>query len=654
MEGTCEPVCPGPNRAPRFISLLETPVELFVVVIIGAVDYATGYEVSFSIFYLIPVTIAAWRKGFRHGSLISFLSAATWLFVDLIPSHHYSHAIIPYWNASVRLGFFLGFTYLVDQQKKASGLLRKANDELDGRVRIRTAELRDSNECLRAELAARTRLALAVEQAAESIVITDPQANIVYVNPAFERLTGYGREEVLGKNPRILKSGHQSAEFYQEMWQALTHGQAWSGRIVNQRKDGTLFEEEAAIAPVHDETGELVNYVAVKRDVTRERQLEDQVRQMQKMEAVGQLAGGIAHDFNNLLTVITGYGQLLRETLEPTDPRCSHLGEILKAGDRAASLTRQLLAFSRRQVLAPQVLDLNAVVKDMDKMLKRIIGEDIELVMRPGDTLGSVKADPSQIEQVILNLAVNARDAMPTGGKLTIETQNIDLDETYTRVHATVTPGPHVMLAVTDTGVGMDADTQAHIFEPFFTTKPKGKGTGLGLATVYGIVKQSGGHIWVYSEPAHGTTFKVYLPRIESRTSVVKKAASTASLEGTETILLVEDAPAVRTLARDVLESKGYRVLVASGPAEAVRISDEFDGTIHLLLTDVVMPTMGGRQLAEHLAFSRPQMKVLYTSGYTDDTIVRHGVLNEGIQFLQKPFNPEGLARKVSEVLSSG
>ncbi len=389
-----------------------------------------------------------------------------------------------------------------------------------------------------------------------------------------------------------------------------------------------------------------------KAERDERKRLEEQLRQSQKMEAVGRLAGGIAHDFNNLLTIINGYSQLLLDRFAPRDQARVQVEEIKKAGDRAATLTRQLLAFSRRQVLQPQVLNLNAVVANVDTMLRRLIGEDIDLVTVIGEALGRVQADPGQIEQVILNLAVNARDAMPQGGKLTIETANVELDEAYTCSHAAVAPGRYVMLAVSDSGIGMDAETQAQIFEPFFTTKEKGKGTGLGLATVYGIVKQSGGHLWVYSEPGKGATFKVYLPQVEEANGTVAASqARVKSLRGAETILLVEDEEAVRKLASRILQEYGYKVLESTSAEQALQIGERHKEPIDLLVTDVVMPGMGGREVAGHLAFLRPEMKVLYMSGYTDDAIIHHGVLQAGVAFMQKPFTPEVLARKVREVL---
>jgi PAS domain S-box-containing protein len=403
------------------------------------------------------------------------------------------------------------------------------------------------------------------------------------------------------------------------------------------------------------EDGHIVRVWGTQRDVTDQRHLEEQFRQAQKMEAVGQLAGGIAHDFNNLLTAILGNTQLLLRDLPPGDSKRGDVEEIRKASERAASLTRQLLAYSRRQMLQPEVLDLNVVVAEMDKMLRRLIGENIALETLLAPDLGRVRADPNQIEQVLVNLAVNARDAMADGGggTLTIETANIDLDEAFTQAHLGSKPGPHAMLAVTDTGTGMDATVRAHLFEPFFTTKEVGKGTGLGLATVYGIVKQSDGYISVYSEPGRGASFKVYLPRLSARPRTSSPGLKAGVSRGTETILVVEDEPAVLALSQRALEAQGYVVLAASDATTALRLVERHGGTIHLLLTDVVMPGMSGRDLADQLAARRPGTRVLYMSGYPGDAVVQHGELQPGAAFLQKPFSPDSLARKVRDVLDA-
>ena len=381
------------------------------------------------------------------------------------------------------------------------------------------------------------------------------------------------------------------------------------------------------------------------------RKTEHQLRHSQKMEAVGRLAGSVAHDFNNQLSVILGYSISALEELKEMDPLREDISEIVRAGERASDLTRQLLAFSRQQVLAPRVLDLNASVRDCEKLLRRLLGEDIQLVVRCSRSLSKVRADPSQIEQVIMNLVINARDAMPEGGKLTIETCDEILEDSYVVEHFGTVSGPHVLLAVSDTGVGMDRETQARIFEPFFTTKELGKGTGLGLSTVFGIVKQSGGNIWVYSEPGGGTTFKVYLPQVLDAELEVAEVVPTPVLNGTETVLLVEDQDEVRRVAHRILTRFGYHVIEARNAGEALLTCEQYPRTIHLLLTDVVMPLLGGRQLAERLVAIRPELKVLFMSGYTENAIVHHGILDAGIEYVQKPLVPDALGRRVREVL---
>jgi len=383
------------------------------------------------------------------------------------------------------------------------------------------------------------------------------------------------------------------------------------------------------------------------------RKSEEQLRQAQKMEAIGRLSGSVAHDFNNLLSVILSYSDLLLSDLKPIDPLRGDIESIRKAGEKAADLTKQLLAFSRQQVLAPRVVDLNSVLVESEKMLRRLVGADVEIVTHYARTLARVKVDPSQIDQVLLNLVINARDAMPNGGKLTIETKDVELDDSYTSEHFGVARGPHVMLAVSDTGVGMDPQTQARIFEPFFTTKEIGKGTGLGLSTVFGIVKQSGGHIWVYSEPGGGSTFKIYFPATDAEHTELPLPIEAISLEGTETILLVEDQDEVRRVAQAILRRYGYHVIEARNAGEALLICERHPRNIHLLVTDVVMPQLSGRELAERLSVMRPTMKVLYMSGYTENVIVHHGILDSGIAYLQKPIVPELLARRVREVLNS-
>ncbi len=456
-----------------------------------------------------------------------------------------------------------------------------------------------------------------------------PQWWVHHLHPA-------DRSRVLAEISTLLRKGELTLEY---QFQAKNGAYRW-------------VHDEARL--LRDPTGLPVEVFGAWLDITERKQLEQQFQQAQKMEAVGRLAGGVAHDFNNLLTAILGSADLVLDDLKPNAPEREEIQEIRRAALRAADLTRQLLAFSRQQVISPTVLNPNAVVANMDKLLRRLLGEDVDLrtVLTPEP--GAIKADPSQLEQVVVNLAVNARDAMPGGGKLTIETQNVDLDEEYAGGHVSAQPGSYVMLAVSDTGSGMDAVTQARIFEPFFTTKEKGKGTGLGLATVYGIVKQSGGWIWVYSEPGHGTTFKIYLPRVtEAAAPAAPSPVLPISVRGSETVLLVEDDEMIRALVQKVLKANGYTTLVAeSGPA-ALRLAGQHDGRIHLLMTDVVMPGMNGREVAERLAPAHAGIKVLYLSGYTDDAIVHHGVLEPGIAFLQKPFTPAVLVRKVREVLDA-
>jgi two-component system, cell cycle sensor histidine kinase and response regulator CckA len=401
-----------------------------------------------------------------------------------------------------------------------------------------------------------------------------------------------------------------------------------------------------------DSAGTPVRAAGIGLDVTERIRLEEQYRQSQKMEAVGQLAGGIAHDFNNLLTAIEGYCMLLAEGLPPDSPHQAHLAEVRRAADRATGLTRQLLAFSRRQILEPRVLDLRESLRSMEPMLRRLIGEDVEVTVRAAKATGRIKADPGQIEQVILNLAINARDAMPKGGRLTFELADDTMTESDARNGATIVPGRYIRLTVTDTGEGMDESTSARVFEPFFTTKHKGKGTGLGLSTVYGIVKQSGGYIWVDSEPGKGATFNVYLPRVDEAVEPTVLRQPSNSLKGSETILVVEDEEAVRTLVRKVLERYGYRVLSAPTPKDAADIAATTTENISLLISDVVLPQMSGRAVADQILPSKPGMRVLFMSGYTDNAIVHHGVLDEGTPFIQKPFTPQGLARKVREVLT--
>ena len=497
-------------------------------------------------------------------------------------------------------------------------------------------------------------LVTAIEQSAEAMVIANPRGDIEYVNPAFTRLSGCGSAEVLGKNLRSLKSAGRAPEFFKQLWEAVLERKSWHGEISSRREDGKLYAEELKIMPVQGAGGEIAHFVSTQQDVTERRLLEQQFRQSQKMEAVGRLAGGVAHDFNNLLTVILGYTAMTLTIVDSSNPAQGFVEEIKKAGERAATLTRQLLAFSRQQVLDLQVLNLNTLVADVTNMLECLIGADVDLAMIRDPELGLVKADPGQLEQILVNLVVNSRDAMPQGGKLTIETANVTLDEPHADSQTAAPPGRYVMLAVSDTGTGMDAETLTHIFEPFYTTKEKGKGTGLGLSMVYGTVKQSGGYVWVYSEPGRGTTLKIYLPRVEKVESPAPAFEAPGDSDlGTETILLVENEEAVRSLARRILEAFGYKVIESLSPEDALQIGQGHKEQIDLLLTDVVMPRISGRKVAEHLTLLRPRLKVLYMSGYTDNSVLRHGVLEAGMPFLQKPFTPSSLARKVREVLGT-
>jgi PAS domain S-box-containing protein len=475
------------------------------------------------------------------------------------------------------------------------------------------------------------------------------------VNDAAVSRYGYSRDEFLSMTIKDIRS----AANVPALLDNISHesGANSAGSWQHQKKDGSVIEVEI-MSHVLVFAGRNAKLV-LANDVTERNsalaalvETEEQLRQSQKLEGVGQLAGGIAHDFNNLLTVIIGFSSLAMRSLQAEDPLLGNLQEIKKAGDRATSLTRQLLAFSRRQVLQPKVLNLDSVVSEMEKMLRRIIGENIDLraVLEP--TLGNVNADPGQIEQILLNLVVNARDSMPNGGKLTIETDNVYLDEEYVKHHLGAQVGPHVMLAVSDTGHGMDQQTIPRIFEPFFTTKELGKGTGLGLSTVYGIVKQSGGNIWVYSEVGKGTTFKIYLPRVDAEVEEYRRAVDEATrASGSETILLVEDEEMLRKLARQTLGGKGYQIIEAANGDEAITLSKQHEESIHLLLTDVIMPGMNGRELATRLLETRPSLRVVFMSGYTDDAIVHQGVLDESANFIQKPFSPDSLCSKVREVL---
>jgi two-component system cell cycle sensor histidine kinase/response regulator CckA len=498
-----------------------------------------------------------------------------------------------------------------------------------------------------------SRLQLHIERMPLAYILFDGDFRIIDWNPTAERIFGYAREEMLGKGPPyeqfVPRSFWEKAE---EILNRIRSGDMKAHSVnENLTKDGRTIVCQWLNTPLMDENSQFVGLLGLAQDVTEQRSLEAQLHQSQKMEAFGQLAGGVAHDFNNLLTVISGFSELLLSQFPKDNPKRSFLEQIHRAGDRAASLTRQLLAFSRQQVLEPKVLNLNALVNDTEKMLRRLIGEDVQIVAVLSPTLHPVKVDPGQIEQVIMNLAVNARDAMPQGGKLTIETQNVELDEAYAKTHSEVRPGRFVLLAMTDTGSGMTPEVKARIFEPFFTTKGVGKGTGLGLAVVQGIVKQSSGSIDVYSDVGSGTTFKIYLPAVKERPTSLSNPGLSKLALGTETILLVEDEDAVRELTALALEGSGYTVLKESRGKDALRLMEGRTERIDLLVTDVVMPEMSGGKLAEALQSRYPGLKVLFLSGYMDDAVFRHGILRDKVAFLQKPFTVTSLTRKVRDVL---
>ena len=533
----------------------------------------------------------------------------------------------------------------------------RLSEHLEAAVEDRTAALRlEINERELAEDALRRseeRYRLLAEAAHDDIVVVKRDGSLEYINDFAARKFGVPPAQLVGKRladlfppgtvapqteglEKVFRTGEA---VYQEFSAVFPSQRLWLG---------------AWLVPLKQDGGDINAVLVIARDLTERKALEAQFRQAQKMESVGQLAGGIAHDFNNLLTIITGTVELALTQVREGDPLLEDLHEIHRAGERAAALTRQLLAFSRKQILQPKVLDLNTLVVDMQSMLGRLLGEDIDLAFTPSEGLGFIKADPGQMEQVIANLAVNARDAMPQGGKLTIETRNVAIDEPYARQHGVaVAPGSYVMLAVSDTGIGMDEDTRRRIFEPFFTTKGPGKGTGLGLSTVYGIVKQSDGFVWAYSEMGQGTSFRIYLPQAAEAANSKQPRPTVAPAHGTETILIVEDVAGLRHLAKRILESAGYTVLTAANGQEALLLLEDHDQPVHLMVTDVVMPGLSGRNLAEAFGRTRPGLKVLYMSGYTDDVVVRHGVLDENMPFLGKPFTTAGLLRKVRDVLDS-
>ncbi len=533
-----------------------------------------------------------------------------------------------------------------------------AKSQLDGATLVRTIrntlaihslqqDQHNAEESLR-------KLSRAVEQSADMVMVTDLRGIIEYVNPAFEVLTGYSRDEACGKTPRILKSGEQGPEVYQEMWKTILAGNVFRGILVNRKKNGELYYVEETICPVRDPAGNVTHFISNGRDLTERLRLEAQLMQSQKMDAIGNLAGGVAHDFNNLLTIITSYAELALDAVPPSSPLEAKLQEILLAARRAAELTRQLLAFSRKQPRALRVADLNQVIARIAHTLPRLIGEDIEFTFTAGEGLGRVRVDPLQVEQILMNLAANARDAMPQGGSLRIESSDVRLERDYIHCHqATIPPGRYALFTVSDDGNGIPPEHMPHIFEPFYTTKPAGKGTGLGLATVYGIVKQNKGFIWAYSEPKMGTVFKIYLPCVGGRdhAAAIEDVKAEPVSRGSETVLLVEDEQAVRRATAEFLTLQGYTVLEAKDGVDALAVAKNHASNIDLLVTDVVMPNMSGGQLAKELGQVRPDTKLLFVSGYAGKTVVDHKVFDLETNFLQKPYTLKQFSLKIRAAL---
>jgi PAS domain S-box-containing protein len=612
-----------PARAPilRYgVAVLSTALALIPTILLANVS-----ESRLALFG-VAVMVSAWYGGWKPGVVATAFALTVSAYFSLAGEHNPAQLR----TAILRLSLFFFVAMLICWLNAA---LRAAQENLR-----------------RSELNFRSL----VTNAPYGVCRCDSTGKILDVNPAFLELLGHtSADELIGQHIFGLYADNDK---WFDLADFLRSSEPFKGLTAEwKRKDSTTTVVRVSGRSVAN-GGEGLVFELFAEDVTERRALEQQLRQSQKMEAVGRLAGGIAHDFNNLLMVISGYSEFLLERLGAEPHLRGPAQEIASAAERASSLTRQLLAFSRKQMLAPRIVNLNDVATENIKMLTRMIGEDVDLVMVPSPNLWPVRADAGQIEQVIMNLAVNARDAMPSGGKLTIETSNVTLDDDYARFHAPLRPGDYVMVAISDTGAGMDNDTQSHIFEPFFTTKGT-KGTGLGLSTVYGIVKQSGGYIWVYSEVGRGTTFKIYLPRVASMGEAAAQVATPVEYRkvepGTETILLVEDEANLRYLARQYLEKQGYKVIEAADGAVAMQIAVAHEAVIHLLLTDVIMPGMNGRELAQRISEIRPNVKVLYMSGYTENVVGHNGLLDAGIRLLQKPFNLRDLKSIVREVLDA-
>jgi len=501
------------------------------------------------------------------------------------------------------------------------------------------------------------KLTCAVEHSADTILVANSEGKIEYVNPAFEAVTGYSLEELAGQPQSILQSQQQAPLLYRELWETIRSGDSGRSIVVNRKKNGEVYYADENVSPIRNADGAITHMVCNGRDLTERLRIEAELMQSQKMDAIGRLAGGVSHDFNNLLTIITSYSELALDTVIPGSTTESRLREILSAAHRAAALTRQLLAFSRKQPQALRVAELNPVVQKITGMLHRLIGEDIDLVFVPGEGMGRIRLDPVQIEQILMNLAANARDAMPQGGRCTIETTNVRLDQEYVdRKRAIIPVGRYAVLTVTDTGTGIPEEHLAHVFEPFYTTKPSGKGTGLGLATVYGIVKQNHGFVWVYSEIGMGTTFKIYLPCVLDQSVAVEAPEATpeAATEGTETVLFVEDEEPLRRAAAEFLTLRGYTVLQAKNGLDALEVVRHHASPIQLAVTDVVMPHMSGGELAKELRAVRPETRMLFVSGYAGQTVLDHKVVDVDYNFLQKPFTLKQLAEKARKLLDHG
>jgi PAS domain S-box-containing protein len=647
-------LCRHIKEAPHFkdmpvilLTTLADPVNVLMGLACGADNFiAKPYDAQY-LLYRVAYILTNWHRrsshGVQMGSEIFFAGQRFFITAD----------------RPQILNFLLSTYEMALQQNtelvKVQAALKELNQQLEAKVHERTA-------ALEAEIAERKRTEEALreseaqyrdlfENANDILYTLDLTGTFTSLNRMGERISGYTRDEARTLHVSRIVAPGDAERIQQVLTHQLRGTDATTCEVAIVAKDGHRVGLEVNSRLIYQQ-GKIVGMQGIARDITERQHLEQQLRQSQKMEAIGRLAGGVAHDFNNLLTVISGYSDLLLRHLDNRELMRQEIDVIKKAGDRAAALTRQLLAFSRKQVLQPRVLNLNTVVTDSTKILHRLIGEDIELVTVLDPALGYVHADPGQMEQVIMNLAVNARDAMPQGGHLIIETTNVYLDEEYARRHVSVQTGHYVLLAVSDTGCGMDAVTQLRVFEPFFTTKAPGEGTGLGLSTCYGIVQQSGGSIWVYSELGHGTTFKIYLPRFEEPTMRGETPTLPSAVpHGSETVLVVEDEVLVQRLTCELLRLQGYTVLVATSANEALQICEGYNAPIHLVLTDVVMPRMSGPELIQRLTLLRPGIRVLYMSGYTDNAVMHHGLPHTGAPFLQKPFTPHTLAHKVREVL---